>query len=65
MTANKRDAKPDIHANRRMVNVRSELKPAAFVNVEDFICFDDGFLSGNMTFLLYDEDAVLVCIFNV
>lgn len=56
MTAKSREANPDIQASRRTVKVMRELRPAAFVSVEDFICFIVGFLSGNMTFLAFAED---------
>lgn len=59
MTAKSREAKPEIQASKRTVKVMRELRPAAFVRVDDFICLVVGFLSGNMTFVLAvldDED---------
>lgn len=58
ITAKSRDAKPEIQASRRTVKVMRELRPAAFVSVEDFICLAVGFLSGNMTlaFAVLDAD---------
>lgn len=53
MTAKSREANPEIQASRRTVKVMRELTPAALVSVEDFICFIVGFLSGNMTFLVF------------
>jgi len=50
MTAKSREAKPEIQASKRTVKVIRELRPAAFVSVEDFICLVVDFLSGNMTF---------------
>ncbi|KYN37104.1 hypothetical protein ALC56_08895 [Trachymyrmex septentrionalis] len=55
MTAKSLEAKPEIQASKRTVKVMRELKPAAFVNVEDFICLVVDLLSGNMTFALADD----------
>lgn len=55
MTAKSLEAKPEIQASRRTVKVMRELRPAAFVSVEDFICLVDDLLSGNMTFALADD----------
>lgn len=66
------EANPDIHANNNIVKVINELRPAAFVIVEDLICFDedevddddggnDDFLSGNITFLTPVGVALLEC----
>lgn len=57
MTAKSREAKPEIQASKRTVKVMRELRPAAFVSVEDFICLVVGFLSGNMTFAFAALDA--------
>lgn len=51
ITANNREANPEIQASNKTVKVMRELRPAAFVNVEVFICLDDDFLSGNISFL--------------
>lgn len=56
MTAKSLEAKPEIQASRRTVKVMRELRPAAFVSVEDFICLVDDLLSGNMTFALADDE---------
>lgn len=59
MTAKSREAKPEIQASKRTVKVIRELRPTAFVRVDDFICLVVGLLSGNMTFalaVLDDED---------
>ena len=59
MTAKSREAKPEIQASKRTVKVVRELRPAAFVSVDDFICLVVGLLSGNMTFafaVLDDDD---------
>lgn len=66
MTAKSREANPEIQASKSTVKVMRELRPAALVNVEDFICFIVGFLSGNMTFLVFaivleDDDDVDDC----
>lgn len=53
MTAKRREANPEIQASRSTVKVIRELRPAALASVEDFICFIIGFLSGNMTFLVF------------
>lgn len=50
MTAKSREAKPEIQASKRTVKVIRELRPAAFVSVDDFTCLVVGLLSGNMTF---------------
>lgn len=55
MTAKSLEAKPEIQASRRTVKVMRELRPAAFVSVEDFICLVVDLLSGNMTFALADD----------
>ncbi|KYN18759.1 hypothetical protein ALC57_08917 [Trachymyrmex cornetzi] len=55
MTAKSLEAKPEIQASKRTVKVMRELKPAAFVSVEDFICLVVDLLSGNMTFALADD----------
>jgi len=60
MTAKSLEAKPEIQASRRTVKVMRELRPAAFVSMED-LCLDVGLLSGNMTFALaadVDDDDV-------
>lgn len=54
MTAKSLEAKPEIQASRRTVKVMRELRPAAFVNAEDF-CLVVDLLSGNMTFALADD----------
>lgn len=64
ITANNLDAKPAIQASNKTVNINNELNPAAFVNVEDFICLAVGFLSGYMTFLAPPGVLVLFCIFK-
>jgi len=51
MTAKSLEAKPEIQASRSTVKVMRELRPAAFVSMED-LCLDVGLLSGNMTFAL-------------
>lgn len=55
MTAKSLEAKPEIQASKRTVKVMRELRPAAFVSVEDFICLVVDLLSGNMTFALADD----------
>lgn len=55
MTAKSLEAKPEIQASSRTVNVIRGLKPAAFVRVEDLICLVVDLLSGNMIFALADD----------
>lgn len=59
ITANNRDANPEIQASNNTVKVIRELTPAALVNVEDFICLVTGFLSGNMTFCVLMAESFL------
>lgn len=55
MTAKSLEAKPEIQASNRTVNVIRGPRPAAFVRVEDFICLVVDLLSGNMIFALADD----------
>jgi hypothetical protein len=57
ITAKSREAKPEIQASKRTVKVMRELRPAAFVSVEDFICLVVAFLSGNMIFAFIMPDV--------
>jgi len=57
ITAKSREAKPEIQASKRTVKVMRELRPAAFVSVEDFICLVVAFLSGNMIFAFVVPDV--------
>lgn len=63
ITANKREANPEIQASSKTVKVIRELRPAAFVNVEVFICLDVDFLSGNISFLVFITDVLFGNIF--
>lgn len=68
MTAKSRAAKPEIQASRRTVKVIRELRPAAFVNVDVFICLVVDLLSEYVTFAFAvpdddddDEDDLFGC----
>lgn len=63
ITANNREANPEIQASSKTVKVIRELSPAAFVNVEVFICLDVDFLSGNISFLVFVMDVLFGNIF--
>lgn len=63
ITANNREANPEIQASSKTVKVMRELSPTAFVNVEVFICLDVDFLSGNISFLVFDVDDLFGNIF--
>lgn len=62
MTANRREANPEIHASRRIVKVIRELSPAVLVKLEDLTCLEQCFLSGKSTFLLEGAIALVDCI---
>lgn len=63
ITANSREANPEIQASSKTVKVMRELRPAAFVNVEVFICLEVTFLSGNIVSLFVVDDVLFDNIF--